>query len=93
MAAEVKSMEIKKNQTASVTPKASTSQLRKAEAFLENIKSEFSKISWTSKEELRAYTKIVVLTTFIFGMGVYLVDLFIQGSLNTLSVVMRLIFG
>lgn len=93
MGAEVKSMEIKKNHSASLTPKASTSQLRKAEAFVENIKTEFSKINWTSKEELRVYTKIVVLTTFAFGMSVYFVDLFIQGFLNTLSVVMRLVFG
>ncbi len=44
---------------------------RKAFDFVGDIKSEFSKITWTSKQELTVYTKIVVGATFIFGMLVY----------------------
>ncbi len=64
---------------------------RKAFDFVGDIKSEFSKISWTSKQELTVYTKIVVGATFIFGMLVYLSDLVIQRSLITLDAIFRLI--
>jgi preprotein translocase subunit SecE len=66
---------------------------KKAESFLGDIKSEFKKITWTSKEELKDYTRIVIATTFVCGFGVYFVDLFIRGFLNALEAVVRLIFG
>jgi preprotein translocase subunit SecE len=61
--------------------------------FVGEIKSEFSKVSWTTKEELRAYTKIVVGATFVFGLGVYFMDLIIQTSLDTLNFAIRFITG
>jgi len=61
--------------------------------FLGDIKDEFKKISWTSPEELRAYTKIVVAMTFTFGMGIYLLDIVIQTFLSGLNAFMRLIGG
>lgn len=64
---------------------------RKAFEFVGDIKSEFNKISWTSKQELNVYTKIVVGATFIFGMLVYATDLVIQRSLITLDAIFRLI--
>jgi preprotein translocase subunit SecE len=57
------------------------------------IKSEFNKISWTSREELRTYTKIVVGATFAFGLGVFFMDIFIQSCLDSLNVALRLITG
>ena len=39
--------------------------------YLEDIKAEFKKVSWTSREELQVYTKVVVGATFVFGMSVY----------------------
>ena len=63
----------------------------KAFDFVGDIKSEFSKISWTSKAELTVYTKIVVGATFIFGMLVYITDLIVQRSLITLDAIFRLI--
>lgn len=53
--------------------------------FLADVKEELFKINWTSPEELRVYTKIVVGMTFILGMGIYVVDLFIQNFLHGLS--------
>ena len=61
--------------------------------FIGEIKSEFNKISWTSRDELRTYTKIVVGATFAFGLGVYFMDIFIQASLNTLNYALRIISG
>lgn len=53
--------------------------------FLEEFKSEFHKVSWTSKEELMTYTQIVVISTFVAGFAIYGVDLVLQGVLGLLS--------
>lgn len=53
--------------------------------FLESFKSEFHKVSWTGKEELFTYTKIVVASTFVAAFAIYGVDLVIQGVLGILS--------
>lgn len=61
--------------------------------FVGDIKTEFKKVSWTSKEELKTYTKIVVAATFLFGLGVYFMDLFIQTALSALNFALRFITG
>lgn len=66
---------------------------RRAREYIEDIKLEFKGITWTSKEELRVYTKIVVGSTFVLGLSVYLVDLAIQMALNSLTWITRLTVG
>ncbi|NGX42014.1 MAG: Protein translocase subunit SecE [Chlamydiae bacterium] len=61
--------------------------------FISDIKSEFKKISWTSREELIVYTKVVVGATFVFGFGVYLMDVFFQNFLAGLNIALRVITG
>ncbi len=61
--------------------------------FVGDIKSEFKKISWTSKEELKVYTKVVVAFTFVFGMAVLFADVMIQKCLAGLNIAIRLITG
>lgn len=86
-------MELKKVQN--VTPSKEEASLKKFRFrdFIEEVKSEFRQITWTSKEELIAYTKIVVGFTFMLGLGVYLVDLSIQSVMNILTWLTRLISG
>lgn len=48
-------------------------------AFIGNLKEELKKVSWTTKAELLSATKIVVIGTFSFGIGIYGVDLIIKG--------------
>lgn len=62
-------------------------------SYLEEIKSEFKKVSWTSREELQVYTKVVVATTFLLGMVVYFTDIVIQTCLSSLNVALRVITG
>ncbi|MBA2367997.1 MAG: preprotein translocase subunit SecE [Candidatus Protochlamydia sp.] len=83
-------MEIKKPQ---ISAKESTFSLKKVRNFVDDVKSEIFKINWTNREELIVYTKIVVMTTFLFGMSIYLLDLLIQGSLSGLSFMLRWISG
>lgn len=90
MGVEVKSMEVKKPQ--SITSEQSFS-LNKVKDFAADIKSEINKITWTSREELLVYTKIVVGATFVFGMSIYLLDLVIQGTLGGLNLLLSFLSG
>ena len=66
---------------------------RQAFAFFGDVKAEFKKISWTTKDELKVYTKIVVASTFVFGMMIYLADLIVNGSLRGIGVLFKWIVG
>jgi len=81
-------------QTATVqTSKEPVVATPSAADFVADIKTEFSKISWTDPEELRVYTKMVVGATFIMGMGIYGIDLLIQVFLSALGNVIQFLFG
>lgn len=86
-------MELKKNGQHSRAVSEGVSKKYRIRDFIEEIKLEIKNINWTSREELKTYTQIVVGATFAFGMGVYIVDLAIQGSLNLLTWFTHLIFG
>lgn len=96
MASEVKAMELKKQDSVDRDKKnGQTAAAKKfrAREWIEEIKHEVKTINWTSPDELRVYTQIVVGATFFFGMGVYLVDLTIHGALSMLTAISRLILG
>lgn len=91
-------MEVKKNQqqlatSSNVPAKETSSKAQRWGEFVGDIKTEFKKISWTSPEELTLYTKIVVLATFLSGMGLYVLDIAIQICMNSLGFVLHLIGG
>lgn len=97
MAVDINMVETKKTSeiTKPIATTAKEAGVKEAQwqDFLGNLKDEFSKISWTKPEELKTYTKIVVAGTVCFGMGIYLMDLIIQGTLNTLGALVHLIAG
>jgi preprotein translocase subunit SecE len=66
---------------------------QKKENFLRELQKELKKVSWTSKEELKVFTKIVLLATLFFGFGIYLIDLILRSGLNVISFIFRIIFG
>ena len=87
-------METKKAQITTVSPqKDSAVSKLQTQDFIGDVKAEIKKIHWTSYDELVAYTKIVVGATFFLGMGIYLIDLVIQSSLNIVEYALRLITG
>ncbi len=61
--------------------------------WLSQIKQEFFKISWTDPAELKVYTQIVVGATFIFGLGIFGIDIGIHTILNGLSSIVHWISG
>jgi preprotein translocase subunit SecE len=86
--AEVKSMEVKKPQQSTTTER--TLIIKQVKEFVEDIKSEINKITWTSRDELLVFTKIVVGATLAFGMSIYLLDLIIQSVLSGLNLLLNL---
>jgi preprotein translocase subunit SecE len=95
VATEVKTMEVKKTQqlASGASSKEASASKKKARDFVGEIKSELMKISWTSPEELKTYTKIVVGATFFCGIGLYIMDLVIQTTLSVLESALRIIIG
>lgn len=61
--------------------------------FVGDIKTEFKKVSWTEREDLKNYTKIVVASMFTMGFVVYLIDVGIQGCLTGLNAIFKVIVG
>jgi preprotein translocase subunit SecE len=72
---------------------ASSFSLKNCADFVGEVKQEIMRIHWTSWEELKVYTQIVVGATFAFGIGLYLADLAFQSVLNSLGLLVRLISG
>jgi preprotein translocase subunit SecE len=71
----------------------SASRLKKAYRRFEDIKQEFFRIQWTEEKEVITYAKVVVLATFVFGMLLYVTDVFVQRALQGVNVILRALFG
>lgn len=82
-------MDLKKAQSAA----ADKAGGKKIVEYVGDIKQELKKIDWTSKEELKAYTKIVLVSAFVFGMAIYFIDLTIQAILNSFNIIVRFFGG
>ena len=61
--------------------------------FLQELKDELKKVSWTTKSELKTSVKVVIISTFLFGFVVYLADIVIKLSLQGISSIARLVVG
>ncbi|MBS0634888.1 MAG: preprotein translocase subunit SecE [Verrucomicrobia bacterium] len=73
--------------------RAPAQPVKKAYEYFEEIKAEFGRISWTEGGEVLSYAKIVVGTTFVFGMLIYVTDLVIHRMLGGLDALFKLIAG
>lgn len=61
--------------------------------YLREVQKELSKVTWTSKEELFICTKVVIISTFVFGLGIFAVDMVIRNALSLLNYLARFIGG
>jgi len=62
-------------------------------AFIQELKEELKKVSWTTKPELISATKVVIGATFCFGIGIYFSDFCIRGVLELVKKTALFIFG
>ena len=60
--------------------------------YIQELKEELKKVSWTTKDELKLSTKVVIGAIFLFGLGIYLFDLVIKGCLDFIALVVHFIF-
>lgn len=74
-------------------PETKQVQGKTGSSYISELKAELKKVTWTTKEELIFFTKIVVGSTFALGIGIYAVDLLIKGVLNGFGALIHLIFG
>ena len=75
------------------TGKVSLKNRKSVFSYIQDLKEELKKVSWTSQEELTFSTKMVVLATLFFGVGIYLVDFVIKNGLEFVKIVVHFIFG
>ncbi len=88
-------MEAKLNQSrlSSEVPVKQTAKKRSVFVFIQDLKDELKKVSWTTKTELILSTKVAIGAIFLFGLGIYLVDLVIKGALDFIALIVHFIFG
>ncbi len=90
---EANSKVIEKMDSGSKAAKADKIDGKKVVNFVGDVKLELKKVEWTSKDELIAYTKIVLASTFLFGLFIYLIDLGIRGVLGGINLIISALFG
>lgn len=66
---------------------------KKKTSYLREVQAELKKVTWTTKDELKKNTKVVLLSTFVFGLSIYLADLVIRGALDFIGYLVRLVGG
>jgi len=86
----IQGMEDKKVQS---QPFAQGASGKKLVGFVGEVKQELKRIEWTSKDELKAYTKMVVACMFLFGLSIYMIDLVIRGCLASVNFFIKLLIG
>jgi preprotein translocase subunit SecE len=65
----------------------------KKPSYFRQVQQELKKISWTSKDELILSTKIVIMSTFLFALGIYVADISVRSAFSMISNLVRLITG
>jgi len=63
------------------------------QTFVQEMRDEMKKVSWTTKAELRICGRIVIVSIFAFGLGIYGVDLFIHFFLRGVGSLLKLVVG
>lgn len=87
---------MKKKPDMTVSQKIADLQAAKAKktkrkgSFIQEMKEEMKRVSWTTKDELRTCGQIVIGSIFVLGLGIYLVDLFIRLVLDGIGNLVRL---
>lgn len=56
--------------------------IAKATKFLQEVRTEMSKVSWPTRQELKGQTWIVILVSLFFALFIYVVDHLLSWLLN-----------
>ena len=58
--------------------------MEKCKSWFKGLKSEFHKISWTSREDVTKQTIAVVVVSVILGLLIAVIDFLLQAGINFL---------
>jgi len=75
------------------TPLTKTKKIKNKKNYFHEVQKELKKVQWTSKEDLKVATRVVLGSTLGFGLAIYLVDLCIRTALDGLAFILRWIGG
>jgi len=56
--------------------------IAKATKFLQDVRSEMSKVSWPTRQELKGQTWIVILVSLFFALFIFVVDHLLSWLVN-----------
>jgi preprotein translocase subunit SecE len=62
-------------------------------SYFQEVKNEFLKITWTTKDELIFFTKVVLGATFVMGFAIFFTDIVIQKTLLAINILGKWIIG
>jgi preprotein translocase subunit SecE len=54
----------------------------RARRFLTEVRSELGRVTWPTRREVWATTVVVILTSMLFGIYLYLVDVILSSFMN-----------
>ena len=57
--------------------------LSKVAKFLNEVKTEMKKVSWSTKKELISSTRIVIVTVFLLAVFIGVIDFIISRAVNS----------
>jgi len=56
--------------------------IKSATKFLQDVRTEMSKVSWPTRQELKGQTWIVIIVSFFFALFIFVVDHLLSWLLN-----------
>ncbi|HRW58869.1 MAG TPA: preprotein translocase subunit SecE [Chlamydiales bacterium] len=62
-------------------------------SYFREVQAELKKISWTDKKELILSAKIVLISTFLFGIAIYATDMTCQTCISLIRNFAKMIIG
>ena len=70
-----------------------TGWVRRFFRYIEALKIELGRVSWTNRAELKLSTQLVIGSTFVFGFAIYGVDFVVKGALDSMAVAAQWLLG
>ena len=84
-AVDVSVKENKKNKPAEKKPNIFVRMFKRIKKFFKDVVGEMKKVVWTSKEDLKKSTKLVLVTVVAIGLAIAVVDTVCSFLINSLA--------
>ena len=82
---DVSVKENKKNKPAEKKPNIFVRMFKRIKKFFKDVVGEMKKVVWTSKEDLKKSTKLVLVTVVAIGLAIAVVDTVCSFLINSLA--------